>query len=208
MIERSKLTLYAVTDGEKLADIERAIAGGVTCVQLRIKHKTAGYIAEKAKQTLKICRAAGVPLIIDDDYKTALAVGADGVHVGRSDCPVAEVRRAAGADFIIGATAKTAGAAREAELAGADYIGTGAMFASVTKPEAVITPIDRLCEICRSVKIPVVAIGGITPENALSLLGAPVAGIAVSSGIFAAQNVENAAKQLKIYALEIAEANI
>ena len=199
-----QLSLYAITDrnclkGRNVAEqVEQAILGGVTCIQLREKNLSTEKLAEKAEEVLKICRQYGVPLIINDDYKAAVEIGADGVHVGIEDAPVAEIRRFAGADFIIGATAKTVEQARFAEISGADYIGVGAVFPSPTKKNAIrITP-EKLREICASVSIPAVAIGGITAENVSGIKNCGQSGIAVVSAIFAAEDVKSAAEKFCI----------
>lgn len=199
-----QLSLYAITDrnclkGRNIAEqVEQAILGGVTCIQLREKNLSTEKLAEEAEEVLKICRQYGVPLIINDDYKAAVEIGADGVHVGIEDAPVAEIRRFAGEDFIIGATAKTVEQARFAEISGADYIGVGAIFPSPTKKNAIrITP-EKLREICASVSIPAVAIGGITAENVSGIKNCGQSGIAVVSAIFAAEDVKSAAEKFCI----------
>ncbi len=199
-----QLSLYAITDrnclkGRNIAEqVEQAILGGVTCIQLREKNLSTEKLAEEAEEVLKICRQYGVPLIINDDYKAAVEIGADGVHVGIEDAPVAEIRRFAGEDFIIGATAKTVEQARFAEISGADYIGVGAVFPSPTKKNAIrITP-EKLREICASVSIPAVAIGGITAENVSGIKNCGQSGIAIVSAIFAAEDVKSAAEKFCI----------
>ncbi|MCM1271413.1 MAG: thiamine phosphate synthase [Ruminococcus flavefaciens] len=199
-----QLSLYAITDrnclkGRNIAEqVEQAILGGVTCIQLREKNLSTEKLAEEAEEVLKICRQYGVPLIINDDYKAAVEIGADGVHVGIEDAPVAEIRSFAGEDFIIGATAKTVEQARFAEISGADYIGVGAVFPSPTKKNAIrITP-EKLREICASVSIPAVAIGGITAENVSGIKNCGQSGIAVVSAIFAAEDVKSAAEKFCI----------
>lgn len=197
------LTLYAVTDRECAGErdltalSELAIQGGVTCLQLREKNMTTEELAEAGAELLKICRKYGVPLIINDDYRAALMCGADGVHVGIEDAPVSEIRRIAGENFIIGATAKTVEQARRAEAEGADYIGVGAVFPSPTKKNAIrITP-GQLREICGSVNIPAVAIGGITAGNISEISGCGHRGIAAVSAIFAPEDVRAAAEELR-----------
>ncbi|SHM22559.1 thiamine phosphate synthase [Ruminococcus flavefaciens] len=201
-IEKSDLLLYAVTDrgclkGKSLEEaVEEAILGGVTCVQMREKKASEEEMIEEAQKLLKICHKYNVPLIINDDYNVALKSGADGVHVGIEDAPVAEIRRIAGENFIIGATAKTVEQARLAESSGADYLGVGAVFPSPTKTNAIrITP-QQLTEICGCVNIPAVAIGGITAENVHEIKGCGHSGIAVVSAVFGAYDVKAAAEQL------------
>ena len=197
------LRLYAVTDrawvGRQslLEQIEDALRGGVTLVQLREKALSKEEFVEEAKAVLALCRRRGVPLIINDRLDVALESGADGVHVGIEDAPVAEIRRQAGPDFLIGATAKTVEQAQAAQAAGADYLGVGAVFPSPTKQNAIRITAGQLREICGSVSVPAVAIGGITAENAPSLKGCGMAGIAVVSAIFGAADIEKAAAGLR-----------
>lgn len=201
-IERKDLLLYAVTDrnclhGISLEDaVEQAILGGATCIQLREKAVDEGELINIAKKLIEVCHRYNVPFIINDDYEAALKCGADGVHVGIEDAPVAEIRRIAGKNFIIGATAKTIEQARLAESSGADYLGVGAVFPSPTKKNALrITP-ELLKEICGSVSIPAVAIGGITAENVKAIAGCGQSGIAVVSALFGAEDVRAAAEKL------------
>ncbi|MGN0615135.1 thiamine phosphate synthase [Ruminococcus flavefaciens] len=200
--DKKQLLLYAVTErsclrGVSLEEaVEQAILGGVTCVQLREKNITQEEIIAKAKKLLLICHKYNVPLIINDDYEAALKSGADGVHVGIEDAPVAEIRKRAGEGFIIGATAKTVEQAKLAEESGADYLGVGAVFPSPTKTNAIrITP-QQLAEICGCVDIPAVAIGGITAENVHEIKSCGHSGIAVVSAIFGAEDVKKAAVEL------------
>ncbi len=201
-LENDMLRLYAITDrgclrGRDLAQqVEAAITGGVTCIQLREKNVSYEELVREAAALKKVCEKYGVPLIVNDDWKAAIESGADGVHVGIEDAPVAEIRKAAGRDFIIGATAKTVEQAKAAEAAGADYLGVGAVFPSPTKTNAVrITP-EQLRSICAAVKIPAAAIGGITRENLSEIAGCGQAGIAVVSAIFAPDDVKAAAQEL------------
>lgn len=200
---KDMLKLYAITDrtwlnGRSLEDaVEQAILGGVTCVQIREKGLDEDELIEEAAKLVQVCHRFDVPLIVNDNYEAALKSGADGVHVGLEDAPVKEIRRIAGRDFIIGATAKTVEQARLAESQGADYLGVGAVFPSPTKKNAVrITP-EKLREICGSVSIPVTAIGGISLENVHEIEGCGQAGIAVVSAIFAAEDIKKAAEELK-----------
>ncbi len=201
--DRSSLLLYAVTDrswtGEKTLyeQLEEALIGGVTCVQLREKELDEEAFVKEAIQIKKLCHQYGVPLIINDNYKVALKSGADGVHVGIEDCPIAEIRKECGEDFIIGATAKTVEWARLAERDGADYLGVGAIFASPTKKNAIRITNEQLKEICASVAIPAVAIGGIGLFNILELAGSGMCGAAVVSAIFGAADIKKATEELK-----------
>ncbi len=202
-IDRGCLRLYAVTDRpagvsekEMLDRLQAALEGGVTMVQLREKDLDEDQYVSLAKRALKLCGRFGAPLIIDDQIEVALKSGADGVHLGAEDIPVGEARALGGDSLIIGATAKTAVQALEAQAQGADYLGVGAVFPSSTKPDAVRTPVETLTEICRSVKIPAVAIGGIDEENLCRLRGTGIAGVAVVSALFGAEDPEGSARRL------------
>lgn len=205
------LLLYAVTDrawvGKQtlLEQIEDALRGGVTMVQLREKNLAEEAFVAEAREVKELCHRYGVPLLIDDNVDVALKSGADGVHVGIEDVPVAEIRARVGKDFIIGATAKTVEQARAAEAAGADYLGVGAVFPSPTKKNAIRITTEQLRDICASVSIPAVAIGGINLENISMLKGGGMRGVAVISAIFGAENIEVAAQQLKREAISATE---
>ncbi|MDE6833065.1 MAG: thiamine phosphate synthase [Ruminococcus sp.] len=197
------LRLYAVTDRKNLDGIsletavEKALQGGVTCVQLREKNISFPEYVSIAKNIREVCNRYGVPLIINDDYRVAIASGADGVHVGAEDMAVADIRNHVGDNFIIGATAKTIEQAQQAQSDGADYLGVGAVFPSPTKQNAIrITP-EILREICRSVEIPVVAIGGINAENVHLIKDCGQAGIAVVSAIFGQHDIIKSAERLR-----------
>lgn len=197
------LRLYAVTDqawvGRQtlLEQIEDALKGGATIVQLREKNMDEEAFVEEAIAVRNLCRKYNVPLIINDNVDVALKSRADGVHVGIEDTPVEEIRKRVPADFIIGATCKTIGQAKAAEAAGADYIGVGAVFPSSTKTSAVRITNEQLREIVSSVAIPAVAIGGISYENVCEMKGSSVCGVAVVSAIFGAEDIENATVLLK-----------
>lgn len=200
------LLLYAVTDrawvGRQtlLGQIESALKGGVTLVQLREKDlPRLDYIREAAQATA-LCHRYGVPLIVNDSLEVALKSGADGVHVGIEDQPVAEIRRQAGKGFLIGATAKTVEQARAAQAAGADYLGVGAVFPSPTKKNAIRITTGQLREICASVSIPCVAIGGISRENLPALAGGGMDGFALVSAIFSQPDIEAACRELRALA--------
>ncbi len=200
------LLLYAVTDrawvGRQtlLEQIESALKGGATLVQLREKDlPRLDYIREAAQATA-LCHRYGVPLIVNDSLEVALKSGADGVHVGIEDQPVAEIRRQAGKGFLIGATAKTVEQARAAQAAGADYLGVGAVFPSPTKKNAIRITTGQLREICASVSIPCVAIGGISRENLPALAGGGMDGFALVSAIFSQPDIEAACRELRALA--------
>lgn len=200
---RENLLLYAVTDrawaGEKslYRQIEEALKGGVTLLQLREKNLSEQAFQEEAVAVRDLCHDYQVPLIINDNVEVAKKSGADGVHVGITDAPVAEIRREMGEGFIIGATAKTVEQAKEAEAAGADYLGVGAVFPSPTKTEAIRITKEQLVEIRQSTSLPIVAIGGIGYANLEKLAGSGVDGVAVVSAIFAQENIEEVVMALK-----------
>ena len=192
----SMLRLYAVTDrtwtGRQTLDeqVEAALRGGATMVQLREKTLDDDAFLEEAVRMKALCARYGVPLIVNDRVEIALKSGADGVHVGQDDMAAGSVRAMIGPDMILGVTAKTVAQAEAAQAAGADYLGSGAVFGSVTKKNALPMTMVRLREICRSVDIPVAAIGGINRDNLGQLSGTGIRGAAVVSGIFAAEDIE------------------
>ena len=208
-VQKEMLLLYGVTDRAWVGkqsfyeQIEAAINGGVTMIQLREKTMSREKFLEEAKEIRKLCHAKHVPLIINDDVEIALASGADGVHVGISDMPVAQIRKKVGSQFMIGATAKTIEQARVAQEAGADYLGVGAVFSSPTKTEALRITKKQLREITQSVSIPVVAIGGINKNNMHELKNTGIAGIALVSEIFSATDIETNARERKQQILQI-----
>lgn len=201
-ITKKQLKLYAVTDRTWLKNetllqqVEKALKGGATMVQLREKHLDEGDFEKEAREILTLCRNYSVPLLINDNVNLAKKIDADGVHIGQSDMELEKARAVLGTDKIIGVTAKTIEQAIEAEGNGADYLGSGAVFGSSTKTDA--KPMDHrlLQQICESVSIPVVAIGGINAENILTLKGRKMAGVAVVSGIFACEDIEAATRNL------------
>lgn len=200
---KEMLLLYAVTDRawtdkkNLYEQIEEALKGGVTIVQLREKTLDNDSFIEEAIAIKELCHRHNVPLIINDNLDVALKSGADGIHVGQEDMKVSEIRNIAGKDFIIGATAKTVFQAKTAELEGADYIGVGAVFSSPTKTNAIRISLDDLKDICGSVSIPAVAIGGINKNNMKEIAGGGMAGVALVSAIFGADNIEEECKELK-----------
>lgn len=200
---REQLLLYAVTDRSWTGrqslyeQVESALKGGVTMVQLREKKQDDDAFLEEAIQIKALCHRYGVPLIINDRLSVALKSGADGIHVGAEDEPVETIRQIAGKDFIIGATAKTVEQAKRAQSQGADYLGVGAVFGSPTKKNAIRITKNQLCEICNAVSIPAVAIGGVDETNIASLKDAPIAGVAVVSAIFSKADIEAASRDLR-----------
>ena len=202
-LSESMLRLYAVTDrswlgSQTLAEqVEAALRGGATCVQLREKTQCREDFLRQAQQLKVLCARYGVPLLINDNVELALEVDADGVHVGQEDMDARDVRRLIGADKISGVTAKTVPQALRAQQAGADYLGSGAVFGSTTKANAKPMSRELLQSICQSVSIPVVAIGGIHRGNIASLAGTGIRGVAVVSGIFAAEDIERECRVLR-----------
>ena len=200
---KDMLLLYGVTGrGCESAQtlyrqIEAALKGGVTLVQLREKNLSDADYVEEAVKVKALCHRYGVPLIINDKVDVAIKSGADGVHVGIEDTPVRQIRQKVPKDFIIGATAKTVEQAQDAEKAGADYLGVGAVFPSPSKKNVIRITLGQLKDICLSVSIPTVAIGGINLENVMEIQGCGMDGIAVISAIFAADDIQNAAVKLK-----------
>lgn len=201
--DEKQLRLYAVTDRSWVGkqslyeQVEDALKGGVTCVQLREKTLDEDHFLKEAREIRQLCRRYGVPFLINDNLEVAIACGADGVHVGQDDLPVTEVRRRVGDSMIVGVSAHNAEEAKRAMDGGADYLGAGAVFGTTTKSN--VTPLSHatLREICEAVEIPVVAIGGITKDNLLRLHGTGVSGVAVVSAIFAAQDIRAACRELR-----------
>ena len=202
-LDEKMLLLYAVTDrawvGRQtlLEQIEDALKGGVTMVQLREKKMDEDTFVEEAIRVRELCHQYHVPLIINDNVEVALKSGADGVHVGIEDAPVAKIRKGVPSDFIIGATCKTVEQAKAAEAAGADYMGVGAVFPSPTKTNAIRITNEQLREITSSVSLPAVAIGGISYDNVCEINGSHVSGVAVVSAIFGAEDIEKETARLK-----------
>ena len=201
--DRQTMRLYAVTDRAWVGrqtlpeQVEAALKGGATCVQLREKELDGAAFLEEARTLAALCRRYGVPLIINDNVEVALASGADGVHVGQDDLTVEQVRRLAGDRLIVGVSAHTVEQALAAQAGGADYLGVGAVFATATKSDAHVLPRETLAEICRAVDIPVVAIGGIGEDNLLQLAGTGVDGAALVSAIFSAPDIEGQCRKLR-----------
>ena len=195
--------LYFITDStnyseeEFLIRVEQALKGGITLLQLREKEKSTRKYIELAEKVHTLAKNYNVPLIIDDRVDVALAVDAEGVHVGASDMPVATARKLMGENKIVGSTAKTVPWAKEAYEQGADYLGVGAIYPTTTKVKTVLTSTDTLRDICSAVPIPVNAIGGLNKDNIDVLEGIPIAGICVVSAIMKADNPKTAAEELK-----------
>lgn len=211
-ISEKRLTLYAVTDRRWLHDeqtlaqqVEQAILGGVTVVQLREKCLEYSAFLSLAQEVKQVTDRYHVPLIINDNLEIALAVDAAGIHVGQEDLTAQEVRQKIGTKKVLGVSAQTVEQALMAEKAGADYLGVGAVFPTNSKDDAVEVDFNTLRSICQAVQIPVVAIGGITVENILQLQGSGIVGVAVISAIFGQADVKSAAEQLALQWKKIRE---
>ena len=200
---REQMLLYAVTDrhwlnGRTLYEqVEEALKGGATFIQLREKDLTEEEFLEEAKKIQQLCKKYRVPFIINDNVKLAKEIDADGVHVGQSDMEALDVRAQLGEDKIIGVSARTVEQALLAEKHGADYLGVGAVFPTSSKDDAREVDYETLKAICQAVRIPVIAIGGINAQNVDRLKGSGICGVAVISAIFAQEDIKEAAKELK-----------
>ncbi len=202
------MRLYAVTDrawtGERTLyqQVEAALKGGVTCVQLREKDLDEAAFFQEATDLCALCHRYGIPFIVNDNVDIALACGADGVHVGQEDMEAGQVRRRVGEGMLLGVSVHTVEEARRALRDGADYLGLGAVFPTSTKTDADRMPMETLRAICAAVDVPVVAIGGIHWNNMLQLSGSGVDGVALVSAIFSMPDIEAACRELR----ELAEA--
>jgi thiamine-phosphate pyrophosphorylase len=197
-------SVYVITDRRVAGDrsildvVRAAIRGRASVVQLREKTATTREMVELGQALHAITRQAGIPLIINDRLDVALAIAAEGVHVGHDDMPVSLARRLIGPDLLLGASPETVGEARQMEHEGADYLGVGDVYGTPSKSDAGIPiGVDGLTEVIRAVSIPVVAIGGITWENAGAVIQAGAAGVAVISAIVGAPDPEAAARRLR-----------
>ena len=200
-IDKSKMLLYAVTADEKSEEVlydkvKMALEGGVTILQLRAKNLDNEDFIKEAKVIKELTKQYGVPFIINDNVEVAKAVDADGVHIGQDDMSITDARQILGDDKIIGVSAHNVLEAVEAEKNVADYLGSGAVFVTETKKDVSNLSKEELKRICESVSIPVVAIGGIGEHNAQLLEGTKISGIAVSSAIFASDDIDAACQNL------------
>ena len=201
--DKNDLLLYAVTDRHWLGKrslkevVKESLDGGVTFVQLREKTLEDDKFLEEAKELKQLCKEYKVPFVINDNVDIAIAMDADGVHVGQSDMEAGNVREKLGPDKIIGVSAQTVEQAVLAEQRGADYLGVGAVFPTGSKDDAVEVSHETLKAICEAVSIPVIAIGGISVGNVKELAGSGIVGIAVISAIYAAKDIKKAAEDLK-----------
>ncbi len=201
--DKKTMLLYAVTDrawtGRQTLyeQVESALKGGVTCVQLREKELDDAAFLQEAVEISALCRKYGVPFFINDNVDIAIACHADGVHVGQSDMQAAKVRQRVGEDMMIGVSVHSVAEALEAVRNGADCLGVGAVFSTSTKKDTNVLPKETLRDICAAVDIPVVAIGGINKSNLLQLSGSGVDGTALVSAIFSAENIEEECRELR-----------
>lgn len=214
-ITAKQMLLYAVSDRawsnsdeEFLSQVEQAINSGVTVFQLREKNTDYEHFKDIALKIKPICKAHGVPLIINDNVKLAKEIDADGVHLGQNDLDIKAAREYLGADKIIGVSAHNVKEAQAAESGGADYLGSGAVFVTSTKTDAGAIDHKVLSDVAHSVRIPVVAIGGITGGNISRLEGLGLDGVAVVSAIFAAKDIPSAVNELKAKAERVAESSV
>ncbi len=207
--DKKFMLLYAVTDRAWLKEknlkdqVEEALKGGVTCVQLREKELGYNEFLELAFEIKGICQRYNVPFIINDNVDIAIACGADGIHVGQSDMDAYDVRKKIGDNMILGVSVLNKAQAILAENTGADYIGVGAMFNTSTKEDADLVSFEELKDICNAVSIPIVAIGGIQKNNILDLKDTGVDGAALVSAIFSSSNIENECRKLKCLCEEV-----
>lgn len=196
-------TLYFITDSTGLDEevflkkVESALQGGVTLMQIREKNKSTREYIDLATKVHELSKKYNVPLIIDDRLDVAMAIDAEGVHLGQSDMPIKTARKLFGEDKIIGATTKTVEQAKEAYEQSADYLGVGAIYPTTTKVKTVLTSTETLDAICKTVPIPVNAIGGLNKDNIDVLKGISISGICVVSAIMKAECPEKAARELK-----------
>ena len=209
--KKETMLLYAVTDrmwtGKQtlMEQVENALKGGVTCVQLREKELDEETFLQEAVEMKALCEKYGVPFIVNDNVDIAIKCKADGIHVGQSDMEAGNVREMVGENMIIGVSTKNVEEALAAVKAGADYLGVGAMFSTATKLDADDVSFEMAKKITDAVDIPVVAIGGISKKNMLELKGTGVDGVALVSAIFAAENIEAECKELKALSEEMVQ---
>lgn len=210
--DKKHMLLYAVTDSawvgrQSLAQqVESALKGGVTCVQLREKSLNEADFLKEALEIKALCKQYGVPFFINDNVDVAIRCGADGIHVGQEDTQAAQVRKLVGEHMMIGVSVHSVEEALQAVENGADCLGVGAMFPTATKPEASAVPLDVLRDICQAVSVPVVAIGGIGKANLPQLSETGVDGVALVSAIFAAEDIEQECRELRTLSEQMVEA--
>ena len=207
--DKRHMLLYAVTDrawtGKQTLyeQVEAALKGGVTCVQLREKELDETAFLQEAKELCALCRRYGVPFLVNDNVDIAIACGADGIHVGQEDLAAGEVRRSVGENMILGVSVHTVEEACQAVRDGADYLGLGAVFPTSTKTDVEQMSNETLRAICDAVDVPIVAIGGINRGNILRLAGSGVDGVALVSAIFSAEDIEGTCRELRAMSKEM-----
>ena len=207
--DKRHMLLYAVTDrawtGKQTLyeQVEAALKGGVTCVQLREKELDETAFLQEAKELCALCRRYGVPFLVNDNVEIAIACGADGIHVGQEDLAAGEVRRRVGDNMILGVSVHTVEEACQAVRDGADYLGLGAVFPTSTKTDVEQMSNETLRAICDAVNVPIVAIGGINRGNILRLAGSGVDGVALVSAIFSAEDIEGTCRELRAMSKEM-----
>ena len=210
--DKRTMLLYAVTDRAWVGkqnlyeQVESALKGGVTCVQLREKELDEEEFLKEAMELSALCRKYGVPFFVNDNVEIAIKCHADGIHVGQEDMEAAKVRQRVGDDMMIGVSVHSVEEALEAVRNGADYLGVGAMFSTATKTDVDVLPKETLSNICAAVDIPVVAIGGINKSNIAQLSRTGVDGVALVSAIFAAEDIESECRQLRRLSEEMVNA--
>lgn len=209
--DKKNMLLYAVTDRTWTLNhtlyeqVEEALKGGITCLQLREKNLSASEFYNEAIEIKALCKKYNIPFIVNDNVEIAVKCGADGVHIGQEDMNVRSVRKIIGENMLLGASVQTVEQAKKAQEDGADYLGVGAVFPTSTKNDAIDVPIAVLKDICNSVAIPVTAIGGIKKDNIALLAGSGVDGIAVISAIFASVDIKRECEELRKITEEMLE---
>ena len=210
--DKKSMLLYAVTDRAWVGrqslyeQVESALKGGASCVQLREKELDEEEFLKEALELSALCRKYGVPFFINDNVEIAIKCHADGIHVGQEDMEAAQVRKKVGDDMMIGVSVHSVEEALEAVRNGADCLGVGAMFSTSTKTDVDVLTKETLRDICAAVEIPVVAIGGINKSNISQLSGTGVDGVALVSAIFAADDIESECRQLRRLSEEMVNA--
>ncbi len=201
--DKKTMLLYAVTDRAWLKDqtlyeqVESALKGGVTCVQLREKELSDEDFLSEALEIGALCKRYNVPFFINDNVEVAIKCKADGIHVGQDDMSAEDVRKLVGDDMMLGVSVHTVKEALDAVKAGADCLGVGAMYSTATKEDADVVSMEALRDICAAVDVPVVAIGGLGKHNIMKLAGTGVDGVALVSAIFSADDIESECKELR-----------